>query len=34
MLQIDNKNERSKIQINDVFDRKNKINRAEANTKI
>lgn len=32
ILQIDNRKERSKIQINVVFDGRNKTNRADANT--
>lgn len=32
MLQIDNRKEKSKIQINGVFDGKNMTNTAEANT--
>lgn len=32
MLQIDNREERSKLQINGIFDGNNKTNRAESNT--
>lgn len=32
MLQIENRKERSKIQINDIFDGKDKTNRAESTT--